>query len=153
VAGSTSAERRAPSLYKRFADRDAILVAVTEGVLLDLRAALVAAAPGKSPAGDLAEMARAYRAFARRFPRLYPLLFASGADVDARAAAVEPVLARLSALVAPKRVLPAARLLTAFLHGFVSMELGGAFRLGGSVDEAFAFGLETILGALVSSAR
>jgi Tetracyclin repressor-like, C-terminal domain len=46
----------------------------------------------------------------------------------------------------------AARLLMAFLHGFVSMELAGAFRLGGSVDDAFAFALDAILAGLPRAA-
>jgi len=144
---------RAPSLYKRFATRDALLEAVAAQALDELRAALTAAARTRSPALDLAAMARAYRAFARRSPRLYALVF-TGQPPDAaeaqrvRAAAANPVLARLTALVDEERVLPAARLLTAFLHGFVSMELAGAFRLGGSVDDAFTFGVDTLLAAL-----
>jgi hypothetical protein len=57
-------------------------------------------------------------------------------------------LAALFALIPKAKVLPAARTLVAFLHGFVSMELEGAFQLRGDVDEAFAFGVETIVGAL-----
>ena len=44
--------------------------------------------------------------------------------------------------------LSAARLFTAFLHGFATMENGGEFKMGGSVDAAFGFGLEAILGGL-----
>jgi hypothetical protein len=71
-----------------------------------------------------------------------------GPTVQARAAAAAPVLARLSALVGDKHALDAARMLTAFLHGFVSMELAGAFKLGGDVDRAFAYGLGKLLAAL-----
>ncbi|HWE29097.1 MAG TPA: TetR-like C-terminal domain-containing protein [Polyangia bacterium] len=46
--------------------------------------------------------------------------------------------------------MPTARVLTAFVHGFVSMELHGAFRLGGDVDEAFAQGLELLLSTIPS---
>jgi hypothetical protein len=35
--------------------------------------------------------------------------------------------------------------LTSWLHGFVSMELAGAFRLGGDIDAAFDFGLTVLL--------
>jgi hypothetical protein len=35
-----------------------------------------------------------------------------------------------------------------FLHGFVLMEIGSAFNLGGDVDEAFELGLETILAGV-----
>jgi len=45
-------------------------------------------------------------------------------------------------------MLPLARTLTAFLHGFISMELANAFRLGGNIEAAFRDGLDTILGEI-----
>jgi hypothetical protein len=51
-------------------------------------------------------------------------------------------------LVGRARALEAARLLTAFAHGFVSMELAGAFRLGGNVDEAYRFAIDSIIEGL-----
>ena len=45
----------------------------------------------------------------------------------------------------------AARTVTAWAHGFVTMELAGAFRLGGDVDRAFAYGVDHLAGALESS--
>ena len=138
---------RAPSLYKRFPDRQALLQAAASDAARELTD-LIAEADGE--AQPLPAMARAYRGFAHRSPRAYQLLFAPGPSptVEERAAAVAPLLSRLEALVGPKRKLPAARLLTAWLHGFVSMELAGAFRLGGQVDEAFDYGLATLLSAL-----
>ena len=38
--------------------------------------------------------------------------------------------------------------MTAWLNGFVGMELSGAFRLGGEVDRAFEFGIASLTGAL-----
>jgi AcrR family transcriptional regulator len=147
---------RAPSLYKRFSDRDALLRAVCEDALVELGAQLAAAAAGpptaKAAARELAAMAHAYRHFARRSPRTYALLFAADAGeipaVGAHPQAATPVLERLRLLVPARRLLPAARLLTAFIHGFVSMELAGAFQLGGSIDEAFDYGVEHILAAV-----
>jgi hypothetical protein len=51
-------------------------------------------------------------------------------------------------LVGPERALEAARLVTAFAHGFVSMEITGAFRLGGDVDQAFRYGVGVLVDAL-----
>jgi AcrR family transcriptional regulator len=143
---------RAPSLYKRFADRDALLDAVALDAIGDLAAALGRAAEGKTPRAALVAMGNTYRTFAKRRPGIYALLFAerreAAAVVAARADAVRPVLAALAALVPEAEALPAARMLTAFLHGFVSMEISGAFKLGGGVPEAFAFGLEKIVASL-----
>jgi AcrR family transcriptional regulator len=47
--------------------------------------------------------------------------------------------------------LEAARLFVAFAHGFVSMELAGAFRLGGDVDRAWRTGVATIVDAVADS--
>jgi hypothetical protein len=51
-------------------------------------------------------------------------------------------------LAGRERALETARLLTAFVHGFASMELAGAFRLGGDVDAAYRFGIDTIIAGV-----
>jgi Tetracyclin repressor-like, C-terminal domain len=53
--------------------------------------------------------------------------------------------------VGSERALEAARLVTAFAHGFVLMELTGAFRLGGDVDEAYRYGVGVLVDALRES--
>jgi hypothetical protein len=65
----------------------------------------------------------------------------------ARRQAAQPIVSRLTDLVGRERALPTARVLTAFVHGFVSMELQGAFRLGGDVDDAFDLGLRLLLSS------
>ena len=144
---------RAPSLYNRFAHRSALLGAVARQLFAELGARLETAAARPGPDSALRAMADSYRAFARAHPHLYALMFSSelprdAAHDEARRAAAQPILTRLQDWVGPARALPTARVLTAFVHGFVSMELAGAFRLGGNVDEAFAHGLELLLSAI-----
>jgi hypothetical protein len=43
-------------------------------------------------------------------------------------------------------------MVVAWAHGFISMELAGAFRLGGDLDRAYAFGIERLGTALVQAA-
>jgi AcrR family transcriptional regulator len=144
---------RAPSLYKRFADRATLLAAVELDAFASLGRALERAAKTGKPASDLEEMGRAYRRFAKNHPRLYEMLFSRsaprGAEADrARAEAARPLIDRIAQLVGEKRALASARVLTAFVHGFVSMENAGAFRLGGGVDDAYELGLSMLLGRL-----
>jgi hypothetical protein len=51
-------------------------------------------------------------------------------------------------LVGDEHALDAARLFTAWATGFLHMELAGAFRLGGDVDDAFDYGLRRIIAGL-----
>jgi AcrR family transcriptional regulator len=144
---------RAPSLYKRFRDRADLLAAVEREVLEELEGTLedaVAKARGKE---ELVVMARAYRRFAHAHPRLYALIFApeaptTEAATELRRRAARPLTDRLASRLGPARALPAARVLTAYLHGFVTMELQGAFRLGGDVAAAFELGLDVLARSL-----
>jgi hypothetical protein len=44
--------------------------------------------------------------------------------------------------------LEAARTVVAWANGFISMELSGAFRLGGDVDRAFDYGVDRLAAAI-----
>jgi AcrR family transcriptional regulator len=136
-----------PSLYKRVPDRAWLIRAVTREAMAEAKQMLVAAASTGSPVDDIQTMATAWRTYAHRFPHLYALFLASEVKLDTKeyASMAEPLLARAKEIVGKDEALPFARLLTAFTHGFISMELSGAFHLGGSVDDAFAYGLERIL--------
>jgi AcrR family transcriptional regulator len=149
---------RAPSLYVRFRDRSALLSAVQIGLWRELEQALRRASRSPDPLRTLTAQARAYRGFARAHPRGYALMFDPGAERTeegqaARAAAAAPALPAFAALVGEREALSAARVLTPFLHGFVSMELAGAFRLGPGIDEAFERGVAIILAGLQGSGK
>lgn len=70
----------------------------------------------------------------------------------ADAAAVgRPIIPKSMAQLAGDTIaLEAARTVASWAHGFVSMELAGAFRLGGDVDAACRF--ETILAGVSAAA-
>lgn len=146
---------RAPSLYKHISGRAELMRSIIESVTADLGDALSAAADGEDAVSDLSEIARAFRAFAQSHPESYRLLFAPMPEEwrpgqEVALTAVDVVIRTCSALTGPERALDGARLLTSWAHGFVSMELAGAFRMEGDVDEAFAFGVEQVTEALSS---
>jgi len=126
---------KAPSLYKRVRDRDALLALVAEATMDDLAQRLAASD------GTLAGLAHAYRAFAKAHPQGFRLMFTVDVTASALDRASEPILRAARDLVGEDVALEAARLITAWATGFIDMELAGAFRLGGDVDRAFAFGL------------
>lgn len=143
---------RAPSLYKHVPGRSDLIRLITDSVLDDLGFAL-ASAVGGDPARDLAAQARAFRRFAHDHPGAYRLVFAplpdeSRPDRERLVAASRPVLDTVQALVGDSDALDAARLVTAWAHGFLTMELSGAFRLDGDVDRAFEWGLARLIASL-----
>jgi AcrR family transcriptional regulator len=144
---------RAPSLYKRYADRQALLARVRRDAYVELGLALARSAKGPNDRERLRAMAGAYRKFARKNPRFYGLLFSRDEDSDtttseARVASVASALEILRRVVGPDRALDAARTLTAFLHGHITMAQAGAFHLGGDVDGAFTYGVERVLDGI-----
>ena len=133
---------RAPSLYKRVRDRDALLTLVAEASANDLADRLEASD------GSINALAHAYRGFAQQHPEGFRLMFAVDGAEAAMARASGPLLRATSAIVGPDAALDAARLLTAWATGFVNMELSGSFRFDGDIDRAFEYGLERLVAGL-----
>jgi hypothetical protein len=109
------------------------------------------------PRADLRAAVVAYRDFVVRNPNAYRLLFADlppGANPDpARVASLgEPIVRAMVRLTGGSDALVAARTVVAWAHGFMTMELSGAFRLGGDLDAAYAYGIESILAGVSGSA-
>lgn len=151
---------RAPSLYKRIRSRDELVGLVADATVRDLtdRLESLAADDALDPDETLAELARCFRDFAGTRPAGYQLIFALGPEAarprtESLTRATEVLLRVASRLVGPDEALEAARLLTAWAHGFVSMELSGAFRMGGDVDRAFDYGVARLVDALNQGAR
>lgn len=145
---------RAPSLYKRVAGRGELIRLIVEAVVADLGGILDESVNGIDPKDDLRALAHAFRRFAHDHPESYRLIFAS-MPVEWRpksavfVAASDAVLRTTAAIAGPERALEAARLVTAWAHGFLTMELAGAFRIEGNLEDAFAFGVDR-LGEAIS---
>jgi AcrR family transcriptional regulator len=149
---------RAPSLYKRFASKSDLLSAISIDTLLDLQVSLDKVIRPRSVRANLERMAGAYRTFAKKNPRAYQLIYAesqasgdSESDLKARISASAALLSILKEAIGEQNALLGARTIVAFMHGFVSMEMTGLFRLGGDIDAAFTFGIVTILDALLGA--
>ena len=146
---------RAPSLYKRVRGRSDLFRLILEDVADELTSALDAAAGSGDPVKDLRAMAVVYRRFAHLNPVVYTLMNApsvvSGAtERSVRSSAT--LLRSVAELAGPEQALPAARTIVAWANGFITMELAGAFRLGGDVEQAWDFGLDRILAAVRAGA-
>jgi AcrR family transcriptional regulator len=144
---------RGPSLYKRVPDRAALLRAVADGVIDDLARTMARAVETGEPRRDVTAAVHAYRRFVLANPSGYRLLFAdlppeALPDSERIAALGGPIVVAMAGLVGEERALVAARTVVAWAHGFVTMELAGAFRLGGDLDSAYAFGVESILAGV-----
>lgn len=139
---------RTPSLYKRVGGRDELIQLIAEASLTELTDRLDAA----SGAIDLANR---FREFGHEFPAAFQLITTPGAGVPVARpefgiAASRPILDIARTLAGEKRALEAARTLTAWATGFISMELHGGFNLGGDVEQAWHFGVTTIIDAVTN---
>jgi AcrR family transcriptional regulator len=132
---------RPPSLYKHVRDRDALVRLVADAVVAEIEAEL-------SAADTLPTLARTMRGWAVANPQGFSLAFSGRASQGALAAASAPILRLCAQAVGERDALAAARLITAWCAGFLTMELAGAFRLGGDLDESFDFALERLTAAL-----
>jgi AcrR family transcriptional regulator len=134
---------RAPSLYKRVQDREALLALIADATVSEMSVRMASAE-------GIADLARTYRAFAHEQPEGFRLTMTFAASTEALARASQPIITAVGDLVGPGEALEGARLVTAWVNGFATMELAGAFRLGGDIEDAFEFGLKRIIAALTS---
>lgn len=151
---------RSPSLYKRVKDRDDLVRMVIEAATRELaeRFETAIARVGSDLLARIRAIVVALRAFAHERPAVFGLLIApvpaaARASADTVALASDALITAVRAVVGPERALDAARTVTAWSFGFITMELTGAFRLGGDINSAFAFGLERVVDALSTGYR
>ena len=137
---------RAPSLYKRVQSREELIRLVAEATLGDLADRVDASTTAR-------ELVDGLRTFAKERPAAFQLVMAPGPGTprpsDEANSASSAVLLRIAAdLVGEARALEAARTLTAWATGFITMELNGSFRLGGDPEAAWEFGAARLIAAL-----
>ncbi|MGW2592705.1 TetR/AcrR family transcriptional regulator [Streptomyces sp. NPDC001515] len=124
----------APSLYKYFPDKSAVVDALADAMLREIADVLEGAeqaSPGSFPA-----LATAYRTHALVHPHLYRLITARPLPRDLEARAAAPLLRALSGDEAR------ARAAWAFAHGMVTMELNGRFPTDATVTAAWHAGID-----------
>lgn len=146
---------RAPSLYKRVRSRDELIHLIAASAASDLGEQLASADPGGAAQARLRALADALRSFAHTRPAAYRLVFtpqAEGVELprDLLEATSAPLFDVVSDLASPDHVLEAARTVTAWATGFIAMELNGAFRLGGDVDDAYHYGVARLVAAITA---
>ncbi|MCC6792453.1 MAG: TetR/AcrR family transcriptional regulator [Thermomicrobiales bacterium] len=128
----TLAERldaRAPSLYRYFPDKEALIGGISERLLEQLVDEL-------RPHDTLLGIARAYWSYARRYPRRYDVIFHHAPEI-------EPFLAIASTLT-PDRPLATAHAIWAYVHGAVQLCPAKPGGIGFDPVEAFESGLRAL---------
>lgn len=135
---------RVPSLYNHVAGLDGLRRELALLAMRGMAETLGRAAMGLSGEAALTAVGVAYRAYGRAHPGLYALLqyVAPATDEEVRAAAfasVEVLLAVLAGYgLEGERAIHAIRALRSALHGFVLLEMTGAFALDVDVGVSFA---------------
>jgi AcrR family transcriptional regulator len=129
---------RAPSLYKRVEGRDHLVRLVAEATLTELALRL-------DSATTTAEVVDGYRAFSHERPAAFQLCMGPGAppsvaDNSYWQAASAAIIRISGELAGTDYALEAARTVTSWAVGFITIELNQGFNLGGDVDRAWEFG-------------
>ncbi len=134
---------RQPSLYKHV---DSV-AALRRGIALRAKAALgetlARSAVGRSREDAIISMSRAYRSWARAHPGQYEAAQRAPEEADVEDQAVSRAVVEISADVLlgyglkDHDAIDAIRAYRSALHGFVSLETGGAFGLPRDLDRSF----------------
>lgn len=119
---------RAPSLYKHFANKDAVKSALVAVALAESGAAL-------RPVSDVAGLLRDYRAVARANPNLYRLATVGPLDREALPDGLEEWSG--SPFFEVTGAAHAAQALWAAAHGMAILEIDGRFPTGSAPDETW----------------
>jgi AcrR family transcriptional regulator len=140
---------QAPSLYKHFADKEALEAALVAAGFVEQAAAFAAATRSRNP---LAALARAYRGWAVEHPHLYQLMTSRPLERDRLPEGVE-ASAAAPLLDACGGDSDRARAAWAFAHGMTSLELAHRFPPGADLDAAWRSGIEALRAPTTAQPR
>jgi AcrR family transcriptional regulator len=148
-----------PSLYKHVGSLADLRREVTVVAVRELTAAATAATVGRAGPDALRSLADAWRAYALDHPGRY-VATQIGPDPDDPADAllremaaesVQVVIAVLRGFGLPDdRMIDAVRAVRAGVHGFVTLELGGGFRMREDVGQSFAVLLDMLVAGIAA---
>ncbi|MDX2005544.1 MAG: TetR/AcrR family transcriptional regulator [Meiothermus sp.] len=145
---------RAPSLYRHYADKEALERALSEQAAIILRRHIGQAAQQGSGRQAVLAAGRAYLEFARRHPELYALL-TEKVGLPSTPGAGKDLWGLVLSLVGNVTGNPddtaAAVALWSLLHGFAVLERSGMFGPSGP-QGGLERGLEALLGGLEAQA-
>lgn len=143
---------KAPSLYRYFASKNALLRAVNNATGAQLVSSVRLAVAETVGGAELQVMAlaKAYRTYAHANPVVYSLLYSdispdAQSDPEEAEQQVLPLQALMAQLVGDDKSLAALRGALALVHGFVMLELTGNFRRGGDLNVAFEQSVEAYI--------
>jgi AcrR family transcriptional regulator len=147
---------RTPSLYKHVDGLPGLRRGVMIRAKKSLGSALAHAAIGRSRDDAIRSLSTAYRRWALDNPAQYPLTISvpdPGDDEDRSAS--EAALSVLLAVLAGYDLrdddgIDAARFLRSALHGFVSLETSGSFKLAADLERSYAKLIESVVVSLTS---
>lgn len=139
---------RAPSLYEHVADKRALETAIIATGLHEQGVALRAALDDDGGADPLTAVAQAWRRWAHAHPHVYGLIYARDLDRsdEAVAAAEQFAGAPLRGVCGGDPV--SARVIWAFAHGMVNLELTDRFPPGTDVEALWTRGLDALRALL-----
>lgn len=145
---------RQPSLYKHVAGMEGLQRSIAIRAKNELADTLARAAVGKSRGGAITAMSHAYRTWALKHPGRYAAAHQASTPGDTESEAADRAVVEIAIDVLAGYGLDgddgidATRALRSALHGFVSLETSGGFKLPTDIDRSFdrlVQGLETAL--------
>ncbi len=134
---------RTPSLYNHIAGLPGLKRDLTLYSLRELRDRLTHATIGKSRSEAIVALADAYRAYAREAPGRYSLTQQAPDPNDQEWSAMgQQLIEIVQAILAPYKLreedaIHAIRSLRSIVHGFISLEVAGGFKMPVKLDESF----------------